>query len=69
MSDQCSISNNPLLKGLEKKAQMAVNYIDEEYKYMQSQKRYRDNYAILMTERREGFAEGYAEGFAKGIAK
>ncbi|MDE6273023.1 MAG: hypothetical protein K2M31_08465 [Muribaculaceae bacterium] len=43
---------------------------DKEKKaYKESLKVYRDNYAIMETERTEGRAEGLAEGLAKGLAK
>lgn len=54
--------NDPVFKRLGKVARVAALDKKERREYEHSLKIYRDSYAILTTERREGFAEGYAIG-------
>lgn len=61
--------NDPVFRRLGNVARLAALDKKERWEYEQSLKTYRDNYAILTTERSEGFAEGIAEGIAKGRAE
>lgn len=65
--------NDPVYIKIREDAEIAFQHLYDDYQrnieYERSLKIYRDNYAILTTERREGFAEGYAEGRAEGFAK
>lgn len=60
---------DPVFRRLEEVARVAVLNQDERSDYERSLKIYRDNYAIALTERNEGYAEGEAKGFAEGEAK
>lgn len=60
--------NDPVFRRLGKVARVGALDRKERREYEQSLKIYRDNYAILSTERREGFAEGVAQGRAEGEA-
>ena len=57
--------NDPVFRRLGKVARVAALDKKERREYEQSLKIYRDNYAIMATERSEGFAEGIAEGRAE----
>lgn len=61
--------NDPVFRRLGQVARLASLDKKERREYEQSLKIYRDNYAILTTERNEGFAEGKAEGIAEGERK
>lgn len=54
---------------MREKAEIALRHLQENYEknkeYERDLKTFRDWYATLMTERREGFAEGYAAGLTK----
>lgn len=58
--------NDKIFRDLEHTASVATLSDKERRDYEASLKAYRDNYAILKTEREEGRAEGRAEGEAKG---
>lgn len=60
---------NPIFGRLNETARVAALSVDERTEYERSLKAYRDNYAIMETERSEGRAEGLAEGLARGRAE
>lgn len=60
---------NPIFGRLNETARVAALSVDERTEYERSLKAYRDNYAIMETERSEGRAEGRAEGLAEGLAR
>lgn len=64
--------NDPIYIKMREKAEIAFQHLSDEYhknkEYERSLKKYRDSYAILTTERQEGFAEGEAKGRAEGEA-
>ena len=61
--------NDPVFRKLGKVARVAALDKKARWEYEQSLKIYRDNYAIMTTERSEGFAEGEAKGRAEGRAE
>ncbi|MDE6341692.1 MAG: Rpn family recombination-promoting nuclease/putative transposase [Muribaculaceae bacterium] len=61
-----TFTTDPVFRRLEKVARYAALTDKDKKAYRESLKVYRDNYAIMETERTEGRAEGLAEGLAKG---
>lgn len=61
--------DEPVFRRLRKVAKVAALTEAQRKEYDKSLKIYRDNYAIAMTERNEGFAEGKAEGIVEGMEK
>lgn len=61
--------NDPVFRRLGKVAKVAALNDAELNAYNKSLKIYRDNYAIMKTERNEGYEEGIAEGIGIGEAK
>lgn len=57
----------PVFRRLRKVAEIAALTESQRQEYDKSLKIYRDNYAIAMTERNEGYAEGISEGRAEGL--
>lgn len=62
-------TNDPVFRKLGEVAKVAALDKEKRSAYEKSLKIYRDNYAIAMTERTEGFAEGRAEGIVEGKAE
>lgn len=63
-----TLENEPEFRRLKEVAKFRALTDRERKAYRESLKVYRDNYAIMETERTEGRAEGLAEGRAQTIA-